>query len=254
MRRQRGFSLIELAIVVLVMGLLLGGLAMPLSVQLENKRIGESRAALSSAEEALAGFAQVNGYLPCPATPASLGLAAVAGGACSVQHGFLPASTLGMDGLRNDDNLLLDAWSSPIRYSVSASDIDADGTWDFTNPGEMSDVTVQNLAPDLSVCNTSAGSTPAACADAQSTLTGQAPLVVYSLGKDWASATSPDQLENVGATLGGGPSGTNYLVAGDLVFVSRRMSDQPGAEYDDIVRWTTALHLYHVLLKATHLP
>lgn len=254
MRQQQGFSLVELAIVVLVMGLLLGGLAMPLSVQLENKKVTESRDLLSMAEQALQGFAQVYGHLPCPATPASNGLASVAGGACTVQHGFLPASTLGIDGLRNDDNLLLDSWSSPIRYSVSNNDFDADGNWDFTSPGEMSDVTIPNLAPDLNVCSTAAGSSPSACADAQSTLTGQAPLVIYSMGKDWANSSSTDQLENVGATLGGGPTGANYPVAADIVFVSRRKSEQPGSEFDDIVSWTSANTLYHELVRAGRLP
>ena len=36
---QRGFSLVELSIVILIMGLLLGGLMMPLSVQRENARL-----------------------------------------------------------------------------------------------------------------------------------------------------------------------------------------------------------------------
>lgn len=252
--KQRGFSLVELAIVVLVMGLLLGGLAMPLSVQLENRRISETRELIDMSERAVMGFAQVNGHLPCPATPASNGLAAVAGGGCSVQHGFLPASTLGIDGLRNDDNLLLDAWASPIRYSVTDADIDTDGNWDFAAPGEMSDVTMQNLSPDLNVCSTAAGSSPTACADAQSTLTDRAPAVIYSLGRDWPNTTSADQLENVGATIGGGPSGTSYAIASDAVFVMRRKSEQSGSEFDDLLGWTPAVTLYHVLVEAGRLP
>ena len=43
-----------------------------------------------------------------------------------LQHGFVPATTLGIAGPRNDDNLLLDAWSNPLRYSVTASDVDGD--------------------------------------------------------------------------------------------------------------------------------
>lgn len=252
--QQSGFTLIELAIVVLVMGLLLGGLAMPLSVQLENKRISESRAVIATAQQALQGYAQVNGFLPCPATPASNGLASVSGGGCTVQHGFLPAATLGIDGLRNADNLLLDAWSAPIRYSVSDSDVDADGNWDFTAPGELSDITMQLLTPDLVVCNTAAGSTPTSCADAQSTLTAQAPLLIYSMGKDWATTASADQQENVGSTLSGGPSGTSYAVAADSVFVMRRKSEQAGNEFDDLLRWTPAVSLYHLLIDAGRLP
>ena len=106
-RYQQGFSLVELSIVILVMGLLLGGLLMPLSVQRENARLKEGRDQLLSIQNSIEGFALVNGFLPCPATPASDGLAAPAGSACAVQHGFVPATTLDLNGQRNGDNLLL---------------------------------------------------------------------------------------------------------------------------------------------------
>ena len=254
MKNQSGFTLVELSIVILIMGLLLGGLAMPLSVQLDNGRIRESREQLLEVEEALQGFALVNGYLPCPATPASSGLAATAGGACTAQHGFVPVSTLGLAGPRNADNLLLDVWSSPLRYSVSASDADGDGNWDFTAPGEMRDVSMPALLPDLVVCRTSAGSSATNCADAASSLTVASPAVLYSLGKDWGSFSSPDQQENVGTTIGGGPSGSSYPIAADIVFVDRRLSDQSGNEFDDIVLWTSANRLYHRLVAGGQLP
>jgi prepilin-type N-terminal cleavage/methylation domain-containing protein len=254
MQHQRGFSLVELAIVILIMGLVLGGLAMPLSVQRENGRIREGREQLVEIEESIQGFALANGFIPCPATPSSGGLAASAGGGCAVQHGFVPATTLGLSGARNNDNLLLDPWASPLRYSVSASDSDGDGNWDFTNVGEMQDVTMPLLVPDLVVCSATTGSTPTACANANLTLSNQAPLVLYSLGKDWASFSSPDQIENVGANLGGGPSGVAYQVADDLVFVSRQASEQAGAEYDDLLMWTAPATLYSRLLAAGLLP
>ena len=177
---------------------------MPLSVQRENARLKEAAQQLADVKDALSGFALANGYLPCPATPASNGTAASSGGSCTRQHGFVPASTLGLSGTRNDDNLLLDPWASPLRYSVSAADVDGDGNWDFVAPGEMRDVSVAALAPDLAVCRTAAGSSPANCADAASTLTDTAPFVVLSLGKDWATSSGSDQQENVGASLGGG--------------------------------------------------
>ena len=150
---QLGFSLVELSIVLLVMGLLLGGLIMPLAAQRENARLKEGQAQLESIQTAIEGFALVNGFLPCPATPSSAGYSATSGGACSVQHGFVPATTLDIVGSRNSDNLLLDPWGSPIRYSVTASDVDANGNWDFTFPGEMQAVTMPALMPDLVVCS-----------------------------------------------------------------------------------------------------
>jgi prepilin-type N-terminal cleavage/methylation domain-containing protein len=254
MKHEQGFTLVELAIVILIMGLVLGGLAMPLSVQRENARLREGRDQLSDIEESIMGFALANGYLPCPATPGSAGIASFAGGSCTVQHGFVPASTLGLAGSRNVDNLLLDPWASPIRYSVSAADADGDGNWDFTNAGEMQQVTMPSLLPDIAVCRAAAGSSATACVDQNTTLTDQAPLVIYSLGKDWATSSSPDQIENVGTTLGGGPSGTRYAVANDIVFVSRQHSVQGGSEFDDLLVWTAAPMLYSRLLAVGQLP
>ncbi|MGI9203978.1 MAG: type II secretion system protein [Woeseiaceae bacterium] len=254
MRSQNGFTLVELSIVILIMGLILGGLAMPLSTQLENGRIRETKELLSSTEAAIEGYALVNGFLPCPATPGSNGLSATLGGACVVQHGFVPASTLGLAGPRNDDNLMLDSWASPIRYSVTASDVDGDGNWDFIAPGEMRNVTMALLTPDLAVCSTGTGSSANSCSGPATTLTNSAPSVVYSMGKDWGSFTSADQLENVGATIGGGPTGTNYRVAADLVSVSRRRSERPGNEFDDLVSWTAASSLYRRMVAGGQLP
>ncbi|MDH4046692.1 MAG: type II secretion system GspH family protein [Gammaproteobacteria bacterium] len=254
MHRQSGFSLVELAIVILIMGLILGGLAMPLSVQRDNARYREAQELLTVVENSIQGFALVNGHLPCPATPASGGFALASAGGCAVPHGFVPASTLGLAGPRNDDNLLLDPWSVPVRYSVSAVDIDGDGNWDFTAPGELKDVGLANLAPDLVVCNTATGSSATACASPLATLSASAPFLLHSRGKNNATGASPDEVENAGASLGGGVSGTSYPVASDIVFVSRRQSAQPGSEFDDILTWTAPASLYHRLVAAGQLP
>ena len=251
---QQGFSLVELSIVILVMGLLLGGLMMPLSVQRENTRYRDGLDQLRAIESAIEGYALLNGFLPCPATPSSGGLAAPSGGACTVQHGFVPSTTLDLNGQRNDDNLLLDPWGSPLRYSVSSSDSNGDGTWDFVTPGEMAAVTMPLLVPELTVCRTAAGSSATACASGNVTLTAGAPAIVYSLGKDWSAFTSADEVENVGGNLGGGPSATTYRVASDAVFVVRGRSDLPGAEYDDQLLWMAPNRLYGRLVDAGHLP
>ncbi len=254
LQRQHGFSLVELAIVLLILGLVLGGLAMPLSVQRENARIRDGRTQLHDVRSAIEGYALVNGHLPCPATPASAGYAAPSGGGCTVQHGFVPATTLDLSGTRNADNLLLDPWGSPLRYSVTGSDADGNGNWDFTVPGEMQSVTMPVLAPDLVICSTSTGSTATACGSTNVTLSDRSPLVIYSLGKDWTSFGSADQLENVGNNLGGGASGASYPVAADAVFVARGRSDRSGAEFDDLVLWLSANSLYHSLVEAGRLP
>lgn len=252
--RCAGFSLLELAIVLLVMGLLLGGLVMPLTARVEQQRIDGTTRQLEDARAALAGYAIANDALPCPATPGSNGRASTTATGCTTRHGFLPAVTLGLPGARNEDQLLLDAWGNPIRYSVTASDADGDGNWDFLRPGEMRNVTVATLAPDLRVCTTQAGSSPTACASNATTVVATAPAVLLSMGKDFATGGSAEELENVGATLGGGPSGRAYPVASDTVFVSRAPSEAAGGEFDDLVTWVSPSAFYGQLVAAGRLP
>lgn len=252
--REQGFSLLELAIVLLIVGLLLGGLIMPLGSRMDQQRIETTRQQLEQIRDALAGYALANDALPCPATPASSGQASATATGCTRQHGFVPAATLGLPGSRNPDQLLLDAWGNPLRYSVSNSDADGDGNWDFVRPGEMRNVTLANLAPSLDVCSTAAGSSATACASSATSITANAPAVLLSLGKDFATLTSADELENVGATLGGGPSGRNYPVAGDEVFVSHTISTATASGFDDLVTWIAPSTLYGQMVSAGRLP
>ena len=145
-------------------------------------------------------------------------------------------------------------WGSPIRYSVSQSDADGDGNWDFVTPGELRDVTLPLLQPDLVVCSTATGASASACAGSDETLSDRVPALIYSLGKDWAGFTSPDQQENAGAALGGGPSGRNYVVAANDVFVARRPGTLAGDEYDDLLLWVSETVLYGRLVASGQLP
>lgn len=57
MTAQRGFTLIEMAIVLVIITILIGGLAMPLSAQIQARRIGETNRTLEEAREAIIGYA-----------------------------------------------------------------------------------------------------------------------------------------------------------------------------------------------------
>jgi len=60
MKQTRGFTLIELAIVLVIMTILIGGLAMPLSAQIQARRIAETRADMQAIHDALIGYAMKN--------------------------------------------------------------------------------------------------------------------------------------------------------------------------------------------------
>jgi prepilin-type N-terminal cleavage/methylation domain-containing protein len=67
---NRGFSLIEMAVVLIIFGLLIGGLLTPLSAQRDVKNYSETRDNLQKIRDALYGYAIINGKLPCPTTTA----------------------------------------------------------------------------------------------------------------------------------------------------------------------------------------
>ena len=67
-RKNGGFTLIEIAIVMVVIGLLTGGGISILRVMTERKARNENMAYLQQAKEAILSFAEINGRLPWPDT------------------------------------------------------------------------------------------------------------------------------------------------------------------------------------------
>ncbi len=117
---RRGFSLVEMAVVLVVFALMLTGLLMITGTQIATQRGKDTQRALEQARQALLGFAAVNGRLPCPAAPNTPSGASGAGvertptnGGCTGgQTGVLPWATLGLPES--------DAWGRRISYRVSA--------------------------------------------------------------------------------------------------------------------------------------
>ncbi len=113
-RAQGGFSLVEVAIAMVIVGLLVGGLLMPLSAQVEQGQRDETAAALDAIREALIGYAIANRRLPCPDANGN-GLAddACPAGANRVNIGAPPLASLGLERL--------DAWGNAYRYAVNGA-------------------------------------------------------------------------------------------------------------------------------------
>ena len=65
---QKAFTIVELALVMVVAALLLTGMLQPLGKALEYHRQQKLKAMLDTAAERIESFAMVNGRLPCPAS------------------------------------------------------------------------------------------------------------------------------------------------------------------------------------------
>lgn len=237
-----GFTLVEMAIVLVIVGLLLGGLLMPLSTQVEQRRISETQKYLDQIKDALLGFAAANGRLPCPATATTNGVESLAGGICTNPYnGFLPAVTLGLSPVDNN-GFAIDAWSSRIRYAVTISNASA-----FTTANGMRTAGLAALTPNLSVCNSATGITATTCGAAANTLTNNAPVVIYSLGNNAGTGgTGLDEAANPN------PNSANN----DQVFISHTPTDAaaPNGEFNDIVTWISPNILYNRMISAGTLP
>ncbi len=68
LERKRGFTLIEIAIVLVVIGLLLSGGLLAVAPVLQSSRVTETNSKLDLIEDALLLYALRNSCLPCPAT------------------------------------------------------------------------------------------------------------------------------------------------------------------------------------------
>jgi type II secretory pathway pseudopilin PulG len=254
-KQYAGFSLVEMAIVLIILGFLLAALFAPLQAQRNIAFQTQTQNTINDAKKALLGFAQQQGRLPCPATLASNGVAnPEAGGNCAQQVGFLPASTLGIQPT-DENGFAVDAWGNRIRYAVTQSNFVGIGaaTADFTsnfadNPATplneadgINVVGITNLRPDLRVCTTSAGVTAIACSAAPESnfQTNNAVAVIYSLGATGGvAAGGADETANL-----------NPIANVDRVFVSHNITAAPN-EFDHLVTWISPYVLYNALIES----
>ena len=239
---QAGFALVEMAMVLMIMGILLSGVLVAVGDSNRSIRITQTRNQLQQIEEALYGFAQANGRLPCPATDTSNGIEDPAGGgACTVTHGLIPNVTLGIYGAINTDSMLLDAWQNPVRYSVSDATVTAGRA--FTSVAGMSELFNDNdlgtLGANLfNVCDDDV------CTN---TLINNSPAIILSMGDNWSSFSSDNETENAETTLGA----SAYEVSDDYFFVDTDYSEE---NFDDQIRWLSPHILFSRLIQAGQLP
>jgi len=253
--RRSGFTLIELSVALFVLILLLGSLVVPLTTQVEQRKVSDTRKALDDARDALIGFAAANGRLPCPASATSNGSEGFAPGGSATDgncsnffDGFLPAVALGI-AATDSQGYAVDGWGlaqNRIRYAVSNQTVNG-----ITNPltrtSGMSSAGLTSLgaAQFLFVCNSGSGVTAGSNCGTAVTLASNAMAVLYSVGPNAATGgTSAHEAENPNPNGG----------SADRIFVNRDWGGATGSEFDDIVTWIGTSPLFNRMIAAGQLP
>jgi prepilin-type N-terminal cleavage/methylation domain-containing protein len=260
-RRDAAFTLVELAVVLMVVGLLLSTLTYTLAAQVDQRTREQTQRTLEQAREALIGFAITNGRLPCPASGASNGLEAPAGGGdCSnYNDGYLPAVTLGFHPT-DASGYALDGWNNRVRYAVARNISGCSGTSvvpHFTAKAALKQNGMSCLpsASELLVCKSSVSvpaPAPGSCgaADNSVTNTGTVVAIVFSPGKNFVAAQSP------AAALAAGRNDEAANLDANTLYVSHPPAPggATGGEFDDQVLWIPVGLLYGRLAAAGVLP
>jgi prepilin-type N-terminal cleavage/methylation domain-containing protein len=219
-RSIRGFTLIELAIVLFIITLLLGGVLTPLGEQITERQNAETRRALESARIALVGYAlrQANqvGPLPCPDVRnpdlrnpdihANDGLEdRLADGKCAALTGNLPWKTLGLAEA--------DAWGNRLGYGVAADWANSTG---IAAASKSTATTLLQICPDKT------------CAQPMS-----AAAVVFSHGRNGFGGMNVNGGRNLAPTSA--DEAENSDTDQRFVMHAPRAADRPGGEFDDLL-------------------
>ena len=280
-RACSGFTLTELAVVALIVGLLLASAMYTLSAQTDQRDFSDTQQRLSQARDLVIAFAIANCRLPCPArytsaasnsaglesfcTGASGGCAgsetttAQSHGNCSDYYdGYLPAASLGF-GPTDSAGFAVDAWNNRIRYAVTGSTPTGCATTPpaltlvYTSSANLKTYGVACQPPDLLLCRSASGPiTAASCITAanQAMASNLIAAIVFSIGKN--GGTSPDA--TTATALGRTDEAANLDGNASFVLHTPTTSDSANGEYDDQFTWITAGELNSRLISAGVLP
>jgi prepilin-type N-terminal cleavage/methylation domain-containing protein len=224
-----GFTLIEMAIVVVVIGLLLSGGIAAVTPVVQGTKVSETKSKLDRVEQALVLHVIRFGCLPCPATPGTASTVATAGqadaggtyttgcdaDACTNAQGVVP--WVNLDLSETDAS---DSFDARFSYAITAG---------LQNANSMVRTPPATYPTGTLVVN---NTTPVQ-------ITAAAAYVLISHGPDRAYGFSVQTGIQGGADAG--PSTPQLANSNGTPFVQDDVIQLPGTTFfDDIVRWRSA--------------
>lgn len=273
--------MVEVAIVLVIVGLLMGGMLLPLSTRIEQQRQQETEKALADIREALIGFAVTYGRLPCPANPnlntsdATAGMEVVdnpssptscgditVAGVTSKEAGVLPWKTLGVSET--------DAWGRRFTYRVTADFADTSAT----TPTPLATCTPGSSTASFNLCaqgNISVRSTLSTSAENCTSGTANAncyPALVLSHGRNGTGAFSTtgqqvgilteagqnERINILGNSDGNAATRASSTDSYAFVNATPTQGDDPTTRFDDLLVWVPPTILFNRMVSAGKLP
>ena len=235
---QSGFSLIELAVVLVIVGILLGSILGTVGARIDNTRRVETQDALDEIRLSLYGFAlsQSPVRLPCPDTDND-GLEDLAGASCATltAPGNLPWRTLGI--VRGD------AWSSTYSYWVADEYSNTAGFSLATDATGVAEIQDSTAAPPPPV----------------NVISDNVAAVVFSHGKNSFGSIDVNNIARpavpAGAAYNDERENLDNDAAPPVLFISRPVASEGAATaYDDILTWISEYELKGRMVQAGALP
>jgi prepilin-type N-terminal cleavage/methylation domain-containing protein len=228
-----GWTLLELSIVLLIIGILLAGAIKPISWQIKKTRINATTEQLEQIKEALIGFASTTGYLPCPASDTSFGEQdrTDINSNCNLVAGFVPYKDLGLNPKTNK-GVLLDSFNQPIIYALNNYKIAGEQV--FAKIDGIKNAKIHNLYKKnlLNVCAVSPCNSSTSATDR---LTRHLPALLISRGTKRTTESIAEK-ENIDD---------------DKYFI---MQDRQEDKYNDIFVWISVHRLFAAMLQSRRLP
>jgi len=262
--RARGFTLVEIGVVLVIIGLIALTLIPRLGARIDQQRFEEDQRVIKDARQALLNFVTTQGRLPCPDPGTNNGFEAVTvitpapslQVACQTAFGYLPGRTLGLNHL-DAGGKVLNPWGRAtgvvgngfaLRYAVTdlsggpatlnqaLVNIAPVSRWPFN--GQRRDDIATALNPGntlagvgISLCTTAATLT---LASTQCGVTGAVYLtdllaVIISPGANGATSMSATEVQN---NLAGAHAGRTFYFS---TFVGSLTGDLGANTFDDRV-------------------
>lgn len=236
----RGFTLIEMAIVLIILTLVVGGALVPLGAQIEQRQRAETQKTLDEIKESLIGYTLAHGVLPCPSDKDAItgnpnGKAINNCTTSVIATGYIPWDTLGVNNH--------DAWGNLIRYAVATKFADTSNpfTLDTTSLNSTNTITIQSRDTTGTVA----------------TISSIIPAAVFSLGKNGYGAMSADYIPQSSVPASNTDEKQN-IASGSLSYFSHTPAPQgtttAGGEFDDMVVWISPNVLFNRMVAAGKLP